>query len=174
MKLTTQKNEVSATLLARHLDLTTKSIASLAQAGVVARLAHGRYDLEKSTIGYVRHLRASRTPAAAEVASERAALLRLQRERSEFEFGKQKGEYVAFSEMDRTVADIITAVRAAVMTIPERISPSLGHSRETYVALKEELRRILTDLAKVEDDRLGEIPASELKRLEENMNHDDA
>ena len=171
MKLTTQKNEVSATVLARHLDTTLKTIAALAQAGTVVRLSHGKYDLEKSVTGYIRHLRSSRTPAAAEVATERAALLRLQRERAEFEFAKTRKEYLPLAEVNAAGESVVRCRRMAVMSIADRVGPSVGLSREGYFALKEECRIILTDLGKTEitwfEDDL------EFYRLQERMNHDE-
>jgi hypothetical protein len=73
---TSDSNQVSATALARHLDMTTKSVATLAKAGIVKRLAHGKYDLEQSVVYYVRHLKArERAPAADSLTAERARLL---------------------------------------------------------------------------------------------------
>ncbi len=170
MKLT-RKNEVSATVLARHLDVTTKTIAASAQAGTVVRVGHGRYDLERSVTAYIRHLRASRTPAASEVAAERAALLRLQRERAEFELAKTRKEYLPLAEVNAAGESVVRCCRMAVMTIADRIGPGVGLSREGYFALKEECRIILTDLGKTEitlfEDDL------EFYRLQERMKHDE-
>ncbi len=164
---TEPQNEVSTTVLARHLDVTTKTIASLAQAGVIVRTAHGRYDLQKSVVGFVRHLRSSRTPAASEVATERAALLRLQRERAEFEFAKTRKEYLPLAEVNAAGESVVRCCRMAVMSIADRIGSGVGLSREGYFALKEECRIILTDLGKTEitwfEDDL------EFYRLQERM-----
>jgi phage terminase Nu1 subunit (DNA packaging protein) len=173
LRLENEMETVNATTLADLLGVSRKTIAEWATAGVVVRLGHGAYDLRRSVKGFARHMQARDRggSAMAEVSVERAALLRLQRERAEFELSKSKKEYLPLAEVNAAGESVVRICRMAVMSIADRIGPSVGLSREGYFALKEECRIILTDLGNIGiawfEDYL------ELYRLQERMNHDE-
>jgi phage terminase Nu1 subunit (DNA packaging protein) len=120
---------VSVSEFASLVGVTTRTVSDLAKRGVIQKSGAGfAWPGElKKYCGHLREQAAGRGGAAAsEVASERAALLRLQRERAQFEFAQQKKEYISWDESEQINAAIMSACRAAVLTITERISPSLG------------------------------------------------
>lgn len=139
-------NEVSATVLARHLDMTSKTVASLASAGIVKRLSHGRYDLLQSTRGYVRHLRASgRGPASEGVAAQRSRLLKLQGDKIEAEIQRAQSEWVPKVEIGRQWAARFAGIRSAILAWPAGCSAFLDH--DALARLDAEARELLNDIA---------------------------
>jgi hypothetical protein len=142
----TAKNEVSASVLARHLDVTSKTVAALANAGTVKRTAHGRYNLEQSVRGYVRHLRASgRGPAFEGVTAQRSRLLKLQGDRIEAEIERASSEWVPKVEIGRQWAARFAGIRSAILAWPAGCSAFLD--RDTLARLDAEARELLSDIA---------------------------
>ena len=80
--------------LANLLATTPKTIATYAKLGVVKRRGRGKYDEVASVRGFAKHMRARPKGASAtsSVASERAGLLSVQRQRAELELAKAKGD----------------------------------------------------------------------------------
>jgi phage terminase Nu1 subunit (DNA packaging protein) len=159
---------------AELVGVSTRTVSDLIRRKVIERVAGGvpHPAALQAYVGHLRETAAGRSGgAAAEVATERAALLRLQRERAEFELSRSKKEYLPLAEVNAAGESVVRCCRMAVMAIADRIGQSVGLSREGYVALKEECRIILTDISKTEftwfEDDL------ELYRLQEKMNHDE-
>jgi len=93
---------LSTSQLARLLNVTTKTIVAWASAGVVKRIAHGRYDLALSVQGFARHMKAiADAKGDGSVSIERGALLRVQRQRAELSLAKDRGDLVERAEIMR-------------------------------------------------------------------------
>jgi phage terminase Nu1 subunit (DNA packaging protein) len=165
------KTTMTAEAFGETVGLSTRSVRDLVKRGVIAKSGTGfPPEAVKKYCAHLREAAAGRGgKASSSVATERAALLKTQRERAEFEFAKAREEYVPFAEVESLSKAFLTGCRAAIMAIPDRISPSLGLDRRTFVAIKEELRVILTDLAKTEAARLGRVPDSELLEMEKKL-----
>jgi phage terminase Nu1 subunit (DNA packaging protein) len=170
----TVKDEMSTDEIAALFGVSAQSVREQARRGVIAKSGKA-FPVAESVRRYAAHLRAGAAarsgPESISVSVERAALLRLQRERAEFELSKSKKEYLPLAEVNAAGESVVRICRMAVMSIADRIGPSVGLSREGYFALKEECRIILTDLGNIgiawfEDDL-------ELYRLQERMNHDE-
>lgn len=126
---------------------TRKTIALWASRGIFVRIAPGVYDLRRSIAGYVRHARAQVEArggsASAAVSVERAAMLRLQRQKLEHEFAAQRGEYILRSEADRDLDQSHRYIAACFMQIPRRLA---GFDRAMVVQIEGELHAILTEI----------------------------
>ena len=106
--------------------------------------------------------------AAAEVALHRGALLKIQRQRAEFEFALTRKEYGRWDEFCEEHHRVVRGVSVAVMSIPNRMAAYIGLSREASIELKEELRRILTELGSTP---FATVYDAEYHRLQENLNN---
>ena len=142
---TSDSNPASATTLARYLDVTTKTIAALAGAGIVKRLAHGKYDLEQSVVGYARHLKArERAPASESLTAERVRMLKLRADREQFEFERERRLWIEASEVERGLGAVAAYLRRTMLAIPSRIA---GVDRRTMAEVDREIRLALTEVA---------------------------
>jgi phage terminase Nu1 subunit (DNA packaging protein) len=93
--------------------------------------------------------RARRRGAAAEVASERAALLKTQRQRAEFQLAQEVGKWVELTDVEANWANALRTLRSGVLTIPTRVAARVpGMTREMLYEMDQELREILTELAR--------------------------
>jgi hypothetical protein len=81
---------------------------------------------------------------AAIVSTERAALLKLQREKLEHEFAVTKGEYMPKDEAQATMAELVRFIRDSVLAIPNNL---IGVDRSTIRQVDDMVREILTEMA---------------------------
>jgi terminase small subunit / prophage DNA-packing protein len=113
-----EKNLITGTELARRLDLSARRLRELAQKKIAVRASLGRYDAEKSTINYIRHLReqaAGRAgiDAATDLASVNVRLKEANIRLANLRFKKESGMLIE--------KDIVLATWAPIMhTIVQR------------------------------------------------------
>ena len=140
--------------LAVMLNVSPKTIATWAAAGVVKRVGYGRFDLAASVRGFADHMReANEAKGELTVAMERAALLRMQRQKGELAMDQALGRLCDADEMVASFQKDMTAVRQSVLALPDRISHRCGGlSHATVVAMKAEVADVLTDLASGKDE----------------------
>jgi hypothetical protein len=105
--LKAQPAMVTATTLAKHLDLSRQHVTRLADDGVLERV-DGGFDLDKARTAYIRHLRdhrrSSRSEADNAFTNAKAELVRLRiRERA--------GKLMEVSEAIETIEEMASAFR---------------------------------------------------------------
>lgn len=98
---------VSGAAVGRHLDLTPQRVGQLADEGVLARGADGKFDLDEARLAYIRWVRdetrkssASQTSSALAVARTREVELRIARE---------EGAVIDLEDVQFAVAEIVGA-----------------------------------------------------------------
>ncbi len=158
--------EISTRDLARLLGVTEKTVALWAKSGVVARTAHGKFAHDASIQGFARHMRSlvaakGGETAAKAVATERAALLSVQRKRAEFEFEKDQKLWMPTAEFERHIKMYTVWLRNEVMRIPTRM---VGVDRSVMTQVDDEIGRILTEIAN------GDYDPPEIKGRRDHVN----
>jgi phage terminase Nu1 subunit (DNA packaging protein) len=154
---------VSTRDLAQLLGVSSKTIALWAQTGVVARTAHGKFDLERSVQGFARHMRSlvgakGGETAATAVAVERAALLHAQRMRIEREAAKEGGQLINAAEFQEAMTVTCRGLRVHLMSIPQRVAGRAPHLGRADVALVDaEIREALTEVSTMSLGQLREL-----------------
>ena len=153
--------------LARLLNVSSKTIAAWASAGIVVRAGYGKYDLALSIQGFAKYMREiveKRGDGAATVASERAGLLSVQRRRAELELAKARGDLQSRTELTAEVRAHNKVVRNEMLRIK---SVLLNSSVERTVAelVDEKIREALTNLAdhKTIEDREGSVEVDDME-----------
>jgi phage terminase Nu1 subunit (DNA packaging protein) len=136
--------------LAKLFDATPKTIADLAKRGIIVSAGkRGRWQLQPSVTGYVRHLRSEAAARGGEAGqSARERLGQAQATLAEVKAKQLAGELVEVSEVEAKWSATCRAIRAGVLGVADRMRdlPARQH-----VKLATELRAALTDLA----DNLG-------------------
>ena len=139
---------VSGPELGRRLGLTPTSVSKLGGDGVLIRTSRGRYKLWPSVLSYVEKLRRSATQRESSSAKERARLLKLQADQVQLRLDRDRGGLIAESVVETEWAEIVTRVRNAILTEPERIGAELGLPRESVAVIAKHLRDALSGLAR--------------------------
>jgi len=108
--------------VAVHLDLSTRSVRELRDAGVIPDPREST--LDEARTAYVRHLRtmaAGRTTAGPlDPQQERAALDRVRREAQELKNAQERGELIPGADGEKIVVDLATATRQRMLAIPPK------------------------------------------------------
>lgn len=142
--------------MAALLRLSLSQVRTKARERVFVRSRRGRYDVALSVGNYVERLRevASRvgqTKADGDPAdplkAEKLRLTRAQADAVEQKNGIAAGELVPVAEVRREWVGVATDIRAQILAIPPRIAARAGLSRESAVALEQELRLALEELS---------------------------
>jgi terminase small subunit / prophage DNA-packing protein len=113
--------------VARHLDLTSRRVRQLIDEGVLPKRGKDGWDLDACRVLYLRHLRSLASghggKQAEMLSTERAALARSQRVRTELWTAIKRGEYVEIAEACRQFDLVVQIVREVLMTIGVRAAP---------------------------------------------------
>ena len=147
------KDEMTAQQLGNLIGITASRVRELTRQGVLVRDGDGgTYVVARNVKSAFAHLRAGAAgrggKAAAGVAQERAGLLAVQRKRAEFEFEKEREKWMPIAEFDRHLRTYTRWLRDEVRRIPDRL---LGVDRAVVIQMKDEIDRILTDIATGDD-----------------------
>jgi terminase small subunit / prophage DNA-packing protein len=164
------KESVSATELADLLGVSKKTIAAWATSGVVARTAHGRYDLRASIRGFAKHARerdrGGDVAAVASVAMERAGLLAVQRKRAEHEFEKECGKLIDADEFREAMTVVCRGLKVHFLQIPRRVRGQAAHFTDQDIRLvDEEVRTALSEVSEMSLAQVRAIAAEGVKEL---------
>jgi phage terminase Nu1 subunit (DNA packaging protein) len=142
---------VTGAALGKILRMSERTSREYAKKKIFVRSGRG-FDRDASIGRYVEHLRAERVGkrgvgAGETLQAERAALLRMQRERVEFELQREKGLWIEAAEVEVGLGAAMHFVRGAMLSIPQR----LGVDRRTMNLVDREIRDVLTDVANGHD-----------------------
>jgi hypothetical protein len=111
----------------RHLDLSTRSVTSLIEDGVIARCASGEYDLEVCRLAYIRHLRgkASGRDDASPLSQARARQAAASAKLKELQAAEVEGRMVMTDEVEASWSRVAATMRTRVLAIPAESVPEL-------------------------------------------------
>lgn len=152
-------SHVSTDVLAKALDVTPRRVRQLAQEGAFPRQAHGKWDLAKCLLSYVRHVQKElrgrngtgedgTNPPAGGLTAERERRLRVQRERDEIRLAKERGTLIPIDTYRKELTEAFSTVRERLLAL-KRIAPDLeGLPRNLIeIRLDAAVRDVLASLA---------------------------
>jgi phage terminase Nu1 subunit (DNA packaging protein) len=153
---------LNAEAIAKLLDLSERRVRQLVREGVLPKPEGGKHDLVGSVRAYVRFLRSRIESGNLDVQQERAALLRVQRERQAFELRRRQGELIPLHELERALSHFIVSTRARLLALPRRLASVVDTDAPRVVEGKIEIviRDLLDELA-VDDRLLPEVADKE-------------
>jgi phage terminase Nu1 subunit (DNA packaging protein) len=136
---------LSTAELARLFDTTPKTIADLGRRSIIERAGRGRWKLEASVTGYVRHLRAEAAGHGGEAGADvRARLASAQADLAAEKVKAMRGETLPTAEVEALWTSKLRAFRNRILAIPSRVNYLSLRQRES---LTQELRVALTEFA---------------------------
>jgi phage terminase Nu1 subunit (DNA packaging protein) len=151
-----QTETIHESELANLVGITRQQVSDKARSGILKRVGPATYAMPDAVRDYCSHLRgiASRvgqTKASGDPADPlKAEKLRLTRAQADAVEQKNRiaaGELVPVAEVHREWVGVATDIRAQILAIPPRIAARAGLSRESAVALEQELRLALEELS---------------------------
>jgi phage terminase Nu1 subunit (DNA packaging protein) len=110
------KRGVSASEVARHLDVSPQRVGNMVNDGILKRASSGRFDLDACRIAYIRWLRAAPKRNSQSANSSRALELKIQA--LEMKLAREEGQLIALSEVEETVEDILGVYRSEMTGVP--------------------------------------------------------
>jgi hypothetical protein len=146
---------VGAEKIAKALNISPRRVRQLAEAGVLPRESHGRYDFVKCILAAAR-TKVERLPEIDEkipgLTAERERRLRVQRERDEIRLARERGDLIPVEIFQSKLSEAITILRERVLQL-KRIAPELeGESRAAIERkLDAAVRKMLDSLAEIAD-----------------------
>lgn len=138
------------------LGLSSRTVYSLAEQGIVIRVARGRYDLKASIANYCAHLRevaAGRAPADGgelDLVKERARLAKAQADGHELRNAQARGDLLPRSQVVAAWQSIISRARSRLLALPSKAAPlaiSASSVAEAQERLTEIVHECLAELA---------------------------
>jgi phage terminase Nu1 subunit (DNA packaging protein) len=151
---------VSGNKLAVHFGVVRQRIDQLTAQGVIERRSDGLFDQDRSRLKYLNHLRSEhwrspRAAADAELASAKAALLRIRIEEKQRTLVRQ-------DDVDALIDQIAGVTLTALSSLPARCAPrgdlAIRRSIERVVF---EVRREIAEACSKRADETGEPPLDE-------------
>jgi phage terminase Nu1 subunit (DNA packaging protein) len=143
---------VNVERVADALNLTPRRVQQLVKEGL-PREKRGEYDPIKCMLWYVRYLQAqvSRLSPNVDLAGgdvdqerkQRIRLLRADADLRELELARERGEFIALDDVEKTMTDLIVVTRARILTVANRVAPQLVGEPQTVIEAK--LDRALKD-----------------------------
>ena len=137
--------EIATGELAELFDVTAKTIADLARRGIIVSAGkRGRWLLEPSVSGYVRHLREEAAGRGGEAGADvRARLASAQADLAAEKVKAMRGE-TPTAEVEALWTSKLRAFRNRILGIPQKVQ---NLSARQTVVLMQELRAALDELA---------------------------
>ena len=142
---------ITGRALAAFLGVHERTIRDLADRGIIAKVARGKYDLAASVKSYCSHVRevaAGRggESGVASLTSERARLAREQADAAALKNAAMRGDMISAGDVATRWRDILTGVRLRMLAIPGRVGLAAPHfSRADIEVLDREVRDALEE-----------------------------
>ena len=147
---------VSTRALADMFGVASRRIIQLTDEGILERVGRGSYDLTKSVLAYITHLK-SRTGAAndsktieTEKLAEDMMLKRARREKAELELKLYKGGLHKAEDVEQLYTGIILNAKAKLDAIPSKLAPKLINIKDPdfiFELIQDEILRAENELA---------------------------
>src|SRR6266536_5706503 len=107
---------VSASDVARHLDVSPQRVGNMVNEGILKRATNGRFDLHRCRIASIRWLRAApqrqpKAPAAARVQEARARQIELR-------LAQEERELIDIRSVEETIDAIVATFNAELIGVP--------------------------------------------------------
>jgi phage terminase Nu1 subunit (DNA packaging protein) len=140
------------------LNLTPQRVHQLVKEGL-PKEKRGEYDGVKCMFWYIRYLQGQISRLSPNVdlvggeadaeRKERLRLLRADAELRELELARERGEFMALTDVEKLMSDLVIMTKARLLALPNRLAPQLeGEGRVVIeTRLDRALKEVLTILA---------------------------
>lgn len=148
------KARVSAGKAAAHIDVDRRTFSDLLDEGVITRQERSNYDLDVVRVEYIRHIRSIASghggtgKGRLDLAGERAALAKEQRETAALKNQMTRGDLVSIASVAKVVGRDYGIIREKILTLPGKVADRCaGRTREEIEPdILDEVTEILNDL----------------------------
>lgn len=146
---------VSVGVMANIFSLSERRIRQMAEEGIIARAAKGRYKLVESLKNYILALKLSAEGANADdpdgevnIDEEKALHERIKRHISELKLQVMRGDLHKAEDVEQVMTDMLSSFKVRVMNIPSKVAPSLENRDTAYIKehLTKEVQEVLNEL----------------------------
>jgi len=155
--------------VARHLDLTSRSVRELLERGVLPPATRGELDVDACRVAYVRHLRAAAAGRGAgsgdlDLVAERARLAKEQADQAALKNAQLRGELIPAADHEESLIALASGVALRIRAVPTRAAPEVRLAttdREAEELLRRFIDEALEELADAGDAMLEQAAARE-------------
>jgi phage terminase Nu1 subunit (DNA packaging protein) len=123
---------VTSHVLAEYLACNVRTVEKYAEQGLVHRIGRGRYDLKLSVSLVTAHLRKQASLQVSQdgredAVAENVAMRKVERRMKELRLAQMEGTSITIQEVEDAWAELVTANRQLVLSIPSRARAELPH-----------------------------------------------
>ena len=158
---------VTATALAKHLDLSQQRITQLADEHIIERLPDRRFDLDACRVRYIRWLRdperrTAKSKADQEFTQAKAELIRIR-------IAEKKRDLILYSEAEETGDKMIGIVLTKLSGLSARVGGDHAQRRKTDQVVFE----VRTEMAQAFAEMANKVAAEEQQQAPTTDSSDD-
>jgi phage terminase Nu1 subunit (DNA packaging protein) len=150
-EITPMDDSVDAATIARWLNCSTRQVRQYTEEKLVIRTGPGRFDLEASVRGVVKHLRelaSGHRSEGADVAKASAELKQSQKRLVDLRYNQLRAKLISMDEVEAVWSDLILATQFLFRSIAPRFRERAPYlSPQHYEMLQELTQELLREVA---------------------------
>jgi phage terminase Nu1 subunit (DNA packaging protein) len=122
---------VSTTVISDILEVSTRRVRQMVEEGIISRAESGSYELVPTVKQYIRFLRVKSDSKIddqdleKQLSIEEVKLKRAKAEQEEIKLARMKGTMHDASDVERVMTDMLSSMKAKLLSMPSKISPML-------------------------------------------------
>lgn len=145
------ENTHSLSTIAKLLNLSERRVQQLATDGIIPKGFKGQYDLIGCIRGYTLYLQKQLTQSDfRDLKEEKTRLVKYQADKAQIDLAIVQGDAVLITDIEKQISDMISIVRARLLTLPNKLAPVVSVESEVNVVeniIKDGICEALTELA---------------------------
>ena len=149
------KTVVNTKIISKMFNMTERNVRYLVDDGVIARVAHGRYDLIDTVSRYITFLKMSydgidETKVMESLEYEKWLHEKAKREKAEIELAHIKKEMHKADEVEKVLNHMVMSFRSKMLSLPSKVASRLASIDDPKVIealLERDINRALGELA---------------------------
>jgi phage terminase Nu1 subunit (DNA packaging protein) len=162
---------VSISALAKVCNVSERRLQQLEKEGVTKKAERGKWFLIASVNGYVKYLQKIVEGSSAVIDFEQAKKRKIHAEAglAELELARAKNSILLIKDHGEIIGKVADSVKARLLAIPSKLAPSVALEANQNICktlIEDEIRRTLTELARVVSDDSGISKLSEVREEE--------
>ena len=174
-----EKTIVNTKTIAKMFNMTDRNVRYLTEEGVIARVAHGRYDLIDTVNRYITFLKMSgegmdEAALAESLDYEKWLHEKAKREKAEIELAHIKREMHKSDEVEKVLNHMVMAFRSKMLSLPSKAALLIASKDDPKVVealLERDINEALSELAEYHPSMFFEVvEIDEVEETEEDYN----
>lgn len=149
------KTVVNTKAIAKMFNMTERNVRYLVEEGVIARVAHGRYDLNDTVSRYITFLKMSfdgidENKVMESLEYEKWLHEKAKREKAEIELAHIKREMHKADEVEKVLNHMVMAFRSKMLSLPSKVAMLVASKDDPKVIealLERDINQALSELA---------------------------